>query len=173
MAQKSGVLFFFMIANILFSQDLPQLRLVGQPEKSATEFVGSNIVDVNGKVCAAIQVLSDLDGLQYDVYNQLKRVDRQPGRDMVYIQAEEQVLEILHSGYQPLKLVLLESGIRLASRVRPDRLFGCLRFPRGGRVENRTEVAGLLLLLRLLLRRNLGSYGSHNVLDEHGLRLLS
>lgn len=116
MQKKRLLILAFSSLGSLFAQDLPQLRLLGQPEKSATEFVGANIVDVNGRTCAAIQVLSDLNGFSYDAYNQVVRVDDKPGRDMVYLQPEEQVLEILLSGYQPLKLILREIGIRLASR---------------------------------------------------------
>jgi len=40
-------------------------------------------------------------------------VDDDPGRDMVFLSPDERVLEIFHSGYEPLKLILSEYGIQL------------------------------------------------------------
>jgi hypothetical protein len=43
------------------------LRIDGNPQKSATEFVSRR--DANGKICAAIQVISDMDGFKYQSNN--------------------------------------------------------------------------------------------------------
>ena len=90
---------------------LAQLQIVGKPEKSTTEIVG--VKDASGRFCAAIQVLSDMEGYSYQSYNGVVRMDDKPGKDMVYVSPDERVLEILHSGFEPLKVILSEYGIQL------------------------------------------------------------
>src|SRR3972149_468775 len=90
----------FLNVGLLHAQQLSKLHLAGKPEKSATEIVA--VKDDNGRFCAAAQVVSDMDGFSYDAYNGVVKVDDQPGRDMVYLQPDERVLEIFKSGYQPL-----------------------------------------------------------------------
>ena len=63
-----------LITNTLFAQ-LPQMQIAGKPKKETTEFVGSNIKDTNGRICAAIKVVSNLDGLKYQSYNGVVKVD--------------------------------------------------------------------------------------------------
>lgn len=99
-----------LICNILSAQT-SKLQILGKPEKSTSEIVV--VRDVNGRFCAGIQVISDLDGFSYDAYNGVVKVDKKPGKDMVYIQASERVLEIYLSGYEPLKIILSEIGIQL------------------------------------------------------------
>ncbi|HNR13770.1 MAG TPA: FISUMP domain-containing protein [Thermodesulfobacteriota bacterium] len=110
---------FILLAILLLilistAQKLPQLQLIGDPELATDELVG--VRDVNGRECAAVQVLSDLSGLAYDAYNGVVRVDQQPGLDMVYLSPDERVLKILHTGHEPLKLILSEIGIHLKPR---------------------------------------------------------
>lgn len=97
-----------LICNILSAQT-SKLQILGKPEKSTSEIVA--VRDVNGRFCAGIQVISDLEGFSYDAYNGVVKVDKKPGKDMVYIQASERVLEIYLSGYEPLKIIL--SGIEI------------------------------------------------------------
>jgi hypothetical protein len=40
-------------------------------------------------------------------------MDDNPGKDMVYVQASERVVEVHKSGYKPLKIILSEYGIQL------------------------------------------------------------
>ena len=105
------------LAGFCLAQELAQLQIVGKPEKSSTEFVGASIRDINGRICAAVQVISDLDGFTYDAYNDVVKVTAMPGRDMVYLQPDERVLTIFHSGYEPLKIILFEVGIRLEQKA--------------------------------------------------------
>jgi len=110
-------LFFilFLIAGSLFAQDLRQMRLTGTPAKADNEMVTRR--DRNGNYCAAIQVISDMDGFSYDAFDGVVgNVDSRPGMDIVYLTATERVLEIYQRGYQPLKLILSEHGIRLQPR---------------------------------------------------------
>jgi formylglycine-generating enzyme required for sulfatase activity len=94
--------------------ELSSLRIEGAPEKSSDEIVG--VKDVNRRECAAIQVISDMDGFSYDSYNGVVKVDDKPGHDMVYLQPDERVLEIFLTGYKPMKIILSEIGIQLKSR---------------------------------------------------------
>ncbi len=99
------------LASALHAQ-LAKMRLVGKPEKSESEIIGRR--DVNGRFCAAIKVLSDMEGFTYDAYNGVVGdVEHQAGMDIVYLQPDERVLQIFHSGYEPLKIILSEVGIRL------------------------------------------------------------
>ncbi len=77
------------------------MSVSGKAQKSSYEFVGSNIRDANGRICAAIKVISDRDGFKYQANNGVARVDDMPGRDMVYLQPDERVLEIYQTGYEP------------------------------------------------------------------------
>jgi len=86
-----------------------EMQLVGKPERVSTEIVARR--DVNGRFCAAIQVVSDLTGLSYDSYNGVVGVDKKPGMDMVFVQPDERVLEIFCTGYIPLKIIFSEVGI--------------------------------------------------------------
>ena len=114
MLYTTFLILWFLCADILPAQELAKLHLIGKPEKSNTEIVG--VRDANGRFCAAIQVISDMDGFKYDAYNGVVRVDDQPGQDMVYLQPDERVLQIFKSGYKPLKLILSDIGIQLREK---------------------------------------------------------
>ena len=111
---KKYILIFSVVTFYVTHAQLNQLQIVGRPEKAETEIVG--VRDVNGRFCAAVQMLSDMDGFSYDAYNGVVRVDDNPGKDMVYLQPDERVVEIYHTGYEPLKIILSEIGIQLHER---------------------------------------------------------
>ena len=75
-----------------------KMSIEGKPKKSSSEFVSAR--DDNGRFCAAIKVISDMDGFKYQSNNGVVKVDDMPGRDMVYLSPDERVLEIYHSGYE-------------------------------------------------------------------------
>jgi len=113
---KNSLIIFLMI-TVLFSNAEAQtakMRIEGTPEKLTNEMVG--VRDVNGRLCAALQVISDMDGFKYDSYNGVVRVDDEPGKDMVFVSPDERVLEIYKTGYEPLKIILSEYGIQLDSK---------------------------------------------------------
>lgn len=99
--------------ELLYAQP-STLSIQGKPERSEDEIVA--VRDPNGRFCAAVQVISDMDGFSYDAYNGVVRMDDMPGKDMVFLQPDERVLEIYHTGYEPLKIILSEVGIRLKER---------------------------------------------------------
>ena len=111
-------LFILYTSNLLNAQEttneLSELSIIGLPEKSLDEMVG--VRDVNGRICAAIQFISDADGFKYNSYNGVVRVDDEPGRDMVFLQPDERVVEVFKTGHKPLKIILSEYGIQLNSK---------------------------------------------------------
>ncbi len=107
------ILLMLLVGN-LYAQQLAQLRVLGKPQKSTDEFVAKR--DVNGRFCAAIKVVSDMEGFKYDSNNGVVAVDDQPGQDLVYLQPDERVLKIFHTGYEPLKIILSNYGIQLKPR---------------------------------------------------------
>ena len=96
------------------SADLNQLQLVGQPGKLESEIVA--VKDVNNRFCAAVKIISDMDGFSYQSYNGVVRVEDEPGQDLVFLSPDERVLEIYHGGYEPLKVILSEIGVQLRPR---------------------------------------------------------
>ena len=112
---KKPVVFCLLFILISFSHaQLSKMSISGKPQKSADEIVGKR--DANGRFCAAVQVISDMDGFKYQAYNGVVEVDDLPGKDMVFLQPDERVLEIFKSGYEPLKIILSEYGIQLDER---------------------------------------------------------
>ncbi len=108
------IILLMLLAGNLYAQQLAQLRVLGKPQKAPDEFVAKR--DANGRYCAMIKVISDMEGFQYDAYNGVVAVDDQPGQDLVYLQPDERVLEVFREGYEPLKLILSNYGIQLKPR---------------------------------------------------------
>jgi len=112
---KKIVLFLLMISlfPLTYGQETKEMKIVGKPKKLDTgEMVARR--DGNGNYCAAIQVISGMDGFSYDSYDGIVgQIDDNPGKDMVYLTSTERVLEVFKSGYKPLKIILSEYGISL------------------------------------------------------------
>ena len=112
--QRTYFIFIILITfyKALFAQ-LPQLHIIGEPELSPTEIVA--VIDpTTGKFCAAIKVITDLQGFGYSSDIGVVRVDfSMPGRDMVFLLPDERILEIYHPDYQPQKIIFSEMGINL------------------------------------------------------------
>lgn len=107
-------LFCLFIIPFSISAQQPQLHIIGEPELSPTDIVAVRD-DKTGKFCAAIQVISDLEGFGYSAPDiGVVRVDfSKPGRDMVFLLPQERTLEIYHPDYLPLKIIFSEMGINL------------------------------------------------------------
>jgi formylglycine-generating enzyme required for sulfatase activity len=60
-------------------------------------------------------VESDLSGLSFDSNDGIVKRDQQPGRDFLFLSAGERLVTVFKTGYRPLKIILAEHGIRLAS----------------------------------------------------------
>jgi len=70
--------------------------------------------DANGRLCAVIKVISEMEGFRYDSYNGIvgKVIDN-PGLDLIYLSPDERVFIIYQTHYEPKKIILSELGINL------------------------------------------------------------
>jgi len=108
-----AVWLIFIFTGIVLAQK-NQLQISGETQKLPNEIVGMR--DLTGRYCAVIKVLSNLEGLKYKSFNGIVKVDDSPGQDLVYVSANERVLEAYHSEYAPTKIILSEVGINLDER---------------------------------------------------------
>jgi len=92
----------------------PELKIIGKPEMIASEIVIAR--DPSGDFCAAIKITSNLDDFKYDSYYGIVKVDKKPGEDIIYLRITERVLEVYHSNYKTLKIILTDFGIQLKER---------------------------------------------------------
>ncbi|ACF14786.1 protein of unknown function DUF323 [Chloroherpeton thalassium ATCC 35110] len=112
-----NILLVLLMLTAMFAESGAQtakMHIDGKPEKLTNEMVG--VRDVNGRLCAALQFVSDMDGFKYDSYNGVVRVDDEPGRDMVFVSPDERVVEVFKTGYEPLQIILSEYGIQLNAK---------------------------------------------------------
>jgi len=105
---------FLLCFSISAYAQTAKMSVFGKAQKSFDEIVSKR--DANGRICAGIQVISEMDSLSYDSYNGVVDVNIEPGHDLVYLSPGERMLEILKRGYKPLKIILSEYGIQLRSR---------------------------------------------------------
>ena len=103
------------ITVTLYPQQTKQMHIVGKPQLLPNEMVAKQ--DANGEYAAAIQVISELDGLSYDANDgMVTGIDHWPGKDMVYVTHRERMLYVYKQGYEPFKIILSDHGIVLKSR---------------------------------------------------------
>ncbi len=102
--------FVFFLLSSAFAQTA-KMSVSGKPYKSSSEFSG--VSDGNGRLCAMLKIISDMDGFSYDSNNGIVKVVDKPGEDRVYVSPDERVLKIFKSGYEPLQIILSEYGIQL------------------------------------------------------------
>ncbi len=99
-----------------YAQELKKMEIIGKPVKlQSGEMVARR--DQNGNYCAAIQVVSDMDGFSYDSFDGIVGdILDNPGEDIVYLTKSERVLKVFKNGYQPLQIILSDLGITLKER---------------------------------------------------------
>ncbi|HZK08740.1 MAG TPA: SUMF1/EgtB/PvdO family nonheme iron enzyme [Bacteroidales bacterium] len=103
------------ITVTLYPQKTKQMHIVGKPQLLPNEMVAKQ--DANGEYAAAIQVISELEGLSYDANDgMVTGIDHWPGKDMVYVTHRERMLYVYKQGYEPFKIILSDHGIVLKSR---------------------------------------------------------
>ena len=96
------------------AQTLDSLYLVpGSVREEPTELVGR--LDANGVKAAAIIVYSDINGLSFDSNDGIVgNVDQtKPGRNVVFVSADERKLQVFAVGRAPLTLYIRDLGIVL------------------------------------------------------------
>ena len=106
-------LLIVLIALPAFPQQLKKMQIIGKPQKMQD---GEMIVrkDANGRFCAAIKFVSDMDGFSYDSWDGIVGdIINKPGQDIVFVTPTERVLEVFKIGYEPLKIILSDQGITL------------------------------------------------------------
>jgi len=116
MKRSIWISILILIMPLLLSAQLSEMQIVGHPEPLSDVIVARR--DINGNFCAGIKIISEMDGFSYDSYNGIVgKIEDKPGEDLVYVSANERVLMVYHSGYEPLKIILQETGIRLKPRT--------------------------------------------------------
>ena len=99
----------------LYAQDLSQLRVTGKAEQLLNEIINKEVRDKNGELCAGLVILSDLTGLNYQSSLGIVKNNQSSGKDFLFLSPSERMVEVFCSGYEPLKLILNELGIKLKS----------------------------------------------------------
>ncbi len=109
-----AVMLSFIVASS-HAQSTGELHVAGHGKQLFEEILDRSVRDANNDVCAGLVVISDIDRLSFDANNGVVRLFHSPGRDLLFLQADERVVTILKSGYKPLRVILNEAGIRLAA----------------------------------------------------------
>ena len=112
---KKYLLVLIIALASLTLQAQNEMRIVGKGEYLPSELIDKTIRDANGEVCAGLVIVSDLDGLTYTAYNEIVKTNRNPGRDLLFIQREERVVTVYKTGFTPLKIILNDYGVKLTS----------------------------------------------------------
>ena len=122
-----SLFFLLMMTSMIYAQK-SELVISKTPQKNSDEIVG--LRDLNGHYCAALKIISPLENLKYKSYNGVVKVVDDPGQDLVYISANERILEVYHSDYAPTKIILSEIGIQLKEKeVWEVHLTGTKKYP--------------------------------------------
>jgi len=114
MLRSISILYIIFILSLPLFAQFSQIKIVGKSEK--IEIPVQDIRDINGRFCAVIQVVSNLEGLRYDSYQGVVKIIDLKDKDMIYLSPDERVLEIYKSSYTPLKIILYDIGIHLKSK---------------------------------------------------------
>ncbi|MEI7811337.1 MAG: PEGA domain-containing protein [Ignavibacteria bacterium] len=114
-----SIFFSFVLLVILisplYSQGLSELRISGKCVILPEELIDRNNRDVNGEVCAGLMIISDMTGLSYTSYDQIVKIKKMPGQDLLFLSPGERVVTVYKTGFKPLKIILNEYGIKLIS----------------------------------------------------------
>lgn len=71
------LILFFAIAAPR-AQEMNRMFVTGQATLLENEFIGSNVTDANGEICAGLIIKSDLGGFEYSSNNGIVKVNRKP-----------------------------------------------------------------------------------------------
>ena len=107
----------FVFMEVSSAQTSNTMRIEGKPEILPSELIDKNIKDANGDICAAIKVISNLDGLTFNSNNGIIKSTGKPGEDIIYLQQSEQIVIVYKTGFKPLRIVMNEIGVKLQSGV--------------------------------------------------------
>jgi len=100
---------------LIAQTELGTMSVESKPYIDESAIVARKLPD--GRPCAGVQILSDLDGFSYDSYlGVVGGIVDNPGSDIVYLDPQERVLLAYHVGYEPLKIVFSEMGVQLKEK---------------------------------------------------------
>ncbi len=110
------ILFAMITFNLNADDGLKQMQIQGQPEIIQAEIISRR--DSSGRLCAGIQIATDITGLAYDSYNGIVGdTEHKPGQDMVFVSPDERVLQVYAPGYEEFKIILSEYRISLSPKA--------------------------------------------------------
>ena len=115
MLKKIILLLILSFCGLFAQEEMNEMRIVGTPELLPTEFIGNDVRDANGDICAGLKIVTDLTGFSYRSNNGIVKIDAKPGRDVLFLSPSERVVEVYCSGFKPMKIILYEEGIKLKS----------------------------------------------------------
>ncbi len=115
MLRKFICLMVFSFTSFIAQDEMNELRIIGKPTLLESEFISNDVRDINREICAGLKIVTDLKGFSYSSNNGIVKIDKQPGRDVLFLSPDERVVEIYCLGYKPLKVILFEEGIYLKS----------------------------------------------------------
>jgi len=97
-------------------RDYSKLIIASKGYQIENEFVDVGIRDANGAICAALIVYTNLDNLNFDSYNGIVKINTKPGKTILYLSPQEEVVEVYKTGIlEPLKIILPSNDIYLHS----------------------------------------------------------
>ena len=115
MAKTFVIVLLFLTSLTLFSQNIPQIRVIGNAKYLPNESIEKNITDRKGNVCAGLVIQTDLTGLSFNSKNRIVKIKPSSGKTLLYLTPNETAVTIYKTGFIPLEINLKEYGINLES----------------------------------------------------------
>lgn len=110
------LIFLLALPGCLYSQTLSEMRVVsGSAKFMPGELIDKSVIDANGDVCAGFKIRTDLEGLSFQSYNGIVKVNTMPGEYTLFLQPSERVVEVFKSGFAKLSIILADCGVALSS----------------------------------------------------------
>jgi formylglycine-generating enzyme required for sulfatase activity len=70
----------------------------------------------DGRFCAALKIVSNLDNFSYDSEMRVIYYDDKPHEDIIFLDPNDRFITLYHIGYKPLKIIFSEHGILLGQK---------------------------------------------------------
>ncbi len=99
---------------VIFAQ-LSDFKIIRGPEQIQANI--SQVRDVQNRLCAAVQILTDIDNLQYECARGAVKVEVHNGMEIVYLSPDERYLKIMHPEFNPLVIPFMDYNIQLDELV--------------------------------------------------------
>ena len=112
--QKPILLILTFTLSLFAQSDTAKMNVSGTPFKSETDIVAKRLP--NGKYCAGLRIISELDNFSYDSETGIIKYTDNPGEDILYINPDDRYFTAFHVGYEPLKIIFSEIGINIKER---------------------------------------------------------